>query len=94
MRAIAREAARSHQASIGVWWSDVRQTLMVRGMSGEFPGREWSIVEVWHGVTLPRERPPARHEHERGAPLTDDCDGWCRGKFERWERNNRRRSLP
>jgi hypothetical protein len=21
---------------------------------------------------------PAKHEHENGAELTDDCDNWCR----------------
>jgi len=31
---------------------------------------------------------PARHEHERGAPLIDDCDGWCKFKYKRWKENN------
>ena len=25
-------------------------------------------------------RAPSHHEHERGAPLTPDCDNWCRAK--------------
>lgn len=27
---------------------------------------------------------PARHEHEAGAPLIDDCDNWCRTKYNKW----------
>lgn len=28
---------------------------------------------------------PSRHEHEQGAPLTTECDNWCRGKYKRWQ---------
>jgi hypothetical protein len=28
----------------------------------------------------------ARHNHEQGAPLVDECDGWCRYKASEYER--------
>jgi uncharacterized coiled-coil protein SlyX len=31
-----------------------------------------------------KNREPSRHEHERGAPLVDDCDNWCKGKYSKW----------
>jgi chromosome segregation ATPase len=31
-----------------------------------------------------KDREPSRHEHERGAPLVDDCDNWCKGKYSKW----------
>jgi len=30
---------------------------------------------------------PGRHEHERGAPLTSDCDNWCRSKHDAFTRS-------
>lgn len=27
---------------------------------------------------------PAKHDHERGAPLTPDCDNWCFGNHKRY----------
>jgi hypothetical protein len=37
-------------------------------------------------LTAEAARTPSRHEHEAGAPLLDDCDGWCRHKHEVWAR--------
>jgi hypothetical protein len=37
-------------------------------------------------MTEPADTRPARHNHEQGAPLTDDCDGWCRYKASEYER--------
>jgi hypothetical protein len=31
-----------------------------------------------------KNREPSRHDHERGAPLVDDCDNWCKGKYNHW----------
>jgi hypothetical protein len=31
-----------------------------------------------------KDREPSRHEHERGSPLVDDCDNWCKGKYNGW----------
>jgi len=32
---------------------------------------------------------PRWHEHERGAPLMADCDGWCRAKYKEWEQKEK-----
>jgi hypothetical protein len=32
------------------------------------------------GHSREQAAPLARHHHEAGAPLTSDCDNWCRGK--------------
>lgn len=48
-------------------------------------GSFWAVfLEGWtRGAAVDQAAPgrvPSRHEHERGAPLTPDCDNWCRAK--------------
>lgn len=59
---------------------------------GEGPCEPKNARDAIALISAPKKDPkseyrPSRHEHEHGAPLVADCDGWCRSKFERYLRN-------
>ncbi len=61
---------------------------------GEGPCEPKNARDAIASIFAPKKGPkseyrPSRHEHEHGAPLVADCDGWCRSKFERYLRNLR-----
>jgi hypothetical protein len=50
-------------------------------------GQDWLDVEEFFDAVIAERAAPAQHDHSNGAPLTADCDNWCRMNHDQFTRS-------